>query len=234
MTHKRTIAIIPARGGSKRIPHKNVKKFLGKPIIAYSILAALRSKCFDTVMVSTDDKNIAKVAERYGATVPFFRSEKTSNNHAHLAEVIHEVLSSYKKIGHVYDQFCCLLATAPFVTPKILQASLGFLQQKNIHAVLPIIQYTNPIQRALIMRKNILSMVNPAHYATRSQDLPKTFYDAGQFYMVKVAEFNKTKKLYLKKTYGIIIDEVQAQDIDNAIDWKLAEMKYKLVQKYKI
>lgn len=232
MKHGRSIAIIPARGGSKRIPNKNIKIFYGKPIIAYSIVAALKSKCFDTVMVSTDDTAIARIAKRYGASVPFFRSEKNSNDHAHLADVIEEVLLSYTKAGQSFENFCCLLATAPFVTPALLKFSIKILHQKKADGIVPVVQYSNPIQRALTFKKGYLSMVNPSNYTKRSQNLPKAYYDAGQFYLLKTSEFIRVKKMYARKSLGIIIDEMQSQDIDSINDWRLAEMKYKLISKH--
>lgn len=223
------IAIIPARGGSKRIPKKNIKSFLGKPIIAYSIEAALASNLFDEVMVSTDDEAIAEIAISYGATVPFLRSDKNADDHAILVDVLLEVLASYKAIGKTYDQVCCILPTAPFVSEQKLQESFKTLINNNFDSVFPVLEFSYPIQRALQIDNDKVSMVWDEYEMARSQDLEKRFHDSGQFYWSKTASLETDKKLFTKNSGAIVISELEAQDIDTETDWKLAEIKYKLL-----
>lgn len=225
----RTLAIIPARGGSKRIPRKNIKDFLGKPIIAYSIEAALNSSLFDEVMVSTDDAEIAEVAEKYGASVPFYRSGENSNDYASTVSVLTEVLSKYLEKGMKFDAACCLYPTAPFVTSEILWKAFEMLREKSIDCVFPVIQFSFPIQRALKLNiDNRVKMFYPQYLMSRSQDLEKAYHDSGQFYFFKPDVIIGEQRLYTDNTGAIILDELGGQDIDNEVDWALAEMKYKL------
>lgn len=223
------LAIIPARSGSKRIPHKNIKPFLGKPIIAYSIEAAIQSGLFAEIMVSTDDNNIAEVAKTFGATVPFFRSPQTANDFAHLGDVVEEVLSMYKKTGKWFDNVCCLLATVPFILPDRLIETYQLMINKHYDSVFPIVRFSYPIQRALRLKEDKVSMFYPENFAKRSQDLEPAYHDSGQFYWIKTDVFMKEKRFFTQNTGVIIIPETQAQDIDNEEDWKLAEIKYKLL-----
>jgi pseudaminic acid cytidylyltransferase len=228
MKKKKILVIIPARGGSKRIPRKNIKDFLGQPIIKYSIDAAIESKCFDEVMVSTDDKEIAKVAIKYGAKVPFFRSAKNSDDHATTANVIEEVLSEYLKLGKKYDYACCLYSTAPFVTAKKLTEAKKLLVKSGADSVLPVTNFSFPIQKSFkIEDDGTLKMNWPKYLNSRSQDLKPAYHDAGQFYFLNVKSFLKQKKLFAKKTLPIITSELEVQDLDNESDWKIAEFKYK-------
>ena len=222
------IAIIPARGGSKRIPRKNIKSFLGKPIIVYSIEVAIKSGCFDEIMVSTDDQEIAKIATENGASVPFLRSTNNSNDFAILADVIEEVLLSYKNKNIHFDEICCLLPTAPFVSSKNLIDSNKKLVNEELDAVFPILEYSFPIQRSLEIENEKVQMVWEEYMNSRSQDLQKRYHDAGQFYWLKTKSFLKERKLFMKNSGGLIISELAAQDIDSETDWKLAELKYKL------
>jgi len=167
----RNIAIIPARGGSKRIPKKNIKHFLGKPIIAYSIEAALQSNLFDEVMVSTDDMEIAEIAQKYGAKVPFLRTKKTADDYATITDVIIEVLANYQQQNIVYDHVCCLLATAPFVTENDLIDSYKKLNSNNFDAVFPVVRYSFPIQRAMQFEGEQIKMIWSKNMNKRSQDL---------------------------------------------------------------
>lgn len=216
------IAIIPARGGSKRIPRKNIKDFLGKPIIAYSIEAALNSKLFDEVMVSTDDEEIARIARLYGALVPFMRSRKNADDHATLNDVLKEVIEQYAKAGKQFTQGCCILPTAPLVTPILIKKGADLLSEKGFDSVRPLVAFPAPIQRALSLdNEGEVSMVNPEYYRTRSQDLEEHYYDAGQFYWFKVPGL-----LTSGNRGGFKIDATYAQDIDTSTDWKLAELKY--------
>ncbi|MCL4134125.1 UNVERIFIED_CONTAM: hypothetical protein GTU68_026354 [Idotea baltica] len=224
------VAIIPARGGSKRIPRKNIKHFLGKPIIAYSIEAALKSSLFDEVMVSTDDEEIKGIALKYGAKVPFFRSEINSNDFATTADVITEVISEYEKRNIFFDYCICIYPTAPFVSAKVLERALNQLIKGDFDCVFPVLEYSYPIQRALrINNQNQIEMIDASKLNVRSQDLQPTYHDVGQFYAINVNRFKKTKKLWTNNTSPIIINELEAQDIDNLTDWNLAELKYKLI-----
>lgn len=223
------LAIIPARGGSKRIPRKNIKAFLGKPIIAYSIEAALQSNLFDEVMVSTDDEEIAQIAKEYGATVPFLRSKNNANDFAVLADVVQEVVSKYKENNKNFDNICCILPTAPFVTSKKINEAYTTFIDNNFDSVFPVLEFSFPIQRSLKIEADKVAMVWSEHLNTRSQDLESRYHDSGQFYWLKSTSFNNNKKLFTDNSGAIIISELEAQDIDTETDWKLAEIKYKLL-----
>lgn len=222
------ICIIPARGGSKRIPRKNIKEFQGKPIIAYSIKAALDSGLFEEVMVSTDDQNIADIAIEYGAKVPFLRSKKNSDDFATTFDVIKEVTEVYKSQGKRFENICCIYSCAPFVTSKILLKAYNQLIEKKWDTVFPIIAYSFPIQRALRVNQGKVSMILKDNLNIRSQDLEKSFHDAGQFYWCNTKRLLNSKKLITPNSGGIEISELDAQDIDTEIDWSLAELKYQL------
>jgi pseudaminic acid cytidylyltransferase len=225
------IAIITARGGSKRIPRKNIKDFLGKPIIAYSIEAALLSGVFDEVMVSTDDDEIAQIAEKYGAKVPFKRSVKNSDDYSTTAEVLLEVISQYEDIGVAIDYACCIYPTAPFVSSLKLSQAFDVLISKKLDSVFPVCPFSYPILRSLkIDEEGLIKMNWPEFLNSRSQDLPKAYHDAGQFYFFDVKKFIIQKKLFTDNAGSIIVEETEVQDIDNEVDWKMAEMKYKLMQ----
>ena len=227
------LCIIPARGGSKRIPKKNIKLFLGKPIIAYSIKAALNSKLFDEVMVSTDDNEIAKIAIQHGAKVPFMRSDKAANDFATTFDVIFEVLQEYDLLNKKFDFSCCIYPCAPLVTKEKLAASFEILQQNNFDSVFPIIPFGFPIQRALKQKDLKVSFFYPEFDLTRSQDLEKSFHDAGQFYWLNTSMCIKKNKIITNNSGSIILSELEGQDIDNEVDWKLAELKYEILQSIK-
>jgi len=225
------LAIIPARGGSKRIPKKNIKHFLGKPIIAYTIENAINSKLFDEVMVSTDDDDIAKIAISYGAKVPFKRSEKNADDYATTIDVITEVISSYKNLGRKFEYASCIYPCTPLLTKEKLSESFALLKKKKLDCVFPIVRYGFPIQRAVrLSNKGLVEMFQPEHLITRSQDLELSFHDAGQFYSFKVDNLISKQKLLTARTGHIELLEMEAQDIDNLIDWKLAEIKYKMIK----
>lgn len=228
-----SIAIITARGGSKRIPKKNIKYFCGKPIIAYSIEAALSSEIFDKVMVSTDDKEIAEIAIKYGAEVPFFRSAETSDDYATTYDVINEVLLEYKNAGNEFDYACCIYPTAPFVTGEKLNKAFEIITEQNFSTVLPIVKFSYPPQRAFIIRENSVQYQYPENISKRSQDLEAIYHDCGQFYFINVHDFNQEKKLIMKNCHGIVMSETEVQDIDSISDWELAELKYKLMNNNK-
>lgn len=229
----KNLCIIPARGGSKRIPRKNIKDFLGKPIIAYSIEAALSSGLFDKVMVSTDDEEIAAVSKMLGAKVPFMRSQKNADDFATTAEVLIEVIEKYKESNLIFDNICCIYPTAPFVTPEILKVGYNKLITDNFDSVFSLVRYSFPIQRALKVEETKVIMFNPEFMQIRSQDLEPSFHDAGQFYWFKPIVMEEQKKLWTNNTGKIEMDELNAQDIDNESDWKLAELKYELLQRTK-
>lgn len=225
----KNLCIIPARGGSKRIPRKNIKDFLGKPIIAYSIEAALQSGCFDEVMVSTDDAEIAEIAMQYGAKVPFMRSSETANDYATTADVILEVLNNYKNQGFEFDTIACIYSTAPFVTAERIKEGYNMLS-KDINSVFTCVQFSYPVQRGLHIVDGKITMVNPEYKNTRSQDLEPIYHDAGQFYISTVKEFCDAKTLWGANTAGLILSELEVQDLDTLTDWSIAEMKYKLLK----
>lgn len=223
----RNLCIIPARGGSKRIPRKNIKSFLGKPIIAYSIETAIDTGLFDEVMVSTDDMEIAEVAKQYGAKVPFMRSAEASSDFASTVDVLKEVLAKYKELDREFDNFCCFYATAPLVQSKDVTSAFERLQQSDFTCVYPVVQFSYPIWRCLdIAEDGTMKRHWPEYENARSQDLPKEYHDTGTFYWYKTKEW-LTGNI---KIGGIIVDETSIQDIDTETDWKLAEMKYKLIR----
>jgi len=224
------LAIIPARGGSKRIPRKNVRHFAGQPIISYSICAAIESQCFAEVMVSTDDSEIGEIAEQNGAKIPFFRSQQNSDDYSTIADVIVEVLDSYEKIGRSFEYFCCLLPTAPFVTPSRVREGLALLQSSCADSVVPVTRFGYPIQRALKIEKDgALKMFWPENYPKRSQDLEPSFHDVGQFYWGKAEVLKQTLRLFTENSRPLIIPESEVQDIDSEEDWKIAELKFQML-----
>ena len=225
----KSIAIITARGGSKRIPRKNIKEFLGKPIIAYTIEAALASNMFDQVMVSTDDDEIAQIAKKYGAMVPFMRSEKTSNDFATTADVLNEVIDEYKKLGENFEYMCCLYPTAPFVTPEAIGQAMKILEDNGADTVLPVVKFSFPPQRGVIMKDGYLTPKYPECMPMRSQDLEPMYHDAGQFYCMKVSSFLEQGKVVMDKTMPYMQDDMNVQDIDTPEDWAIAEVKYKVL-----
>jgi len=223
------LCIIPARGGSKRIPRKNIKDFLGKPIIAYSIEAALQSGMYDEVMVSTDDEEIASIARQYGASVPFMRSATTANDYATTTDVINEVLDCYAKLGKTFETFSCIYSTAPFVSSDRLKEAYSMLKD-DIYSVFTCVGFSYPIQRALHIVDGKISMLEPQYLNSRSQDLEPTYHDAGQFYVCMIDDFKKKNSLWGSNTAGLVLSELEVQDLDTFTDWQLAEMKYKLTR----
>lgn len=227
----KSICIIPARGGSKRIPRKNIKPFWGKPIMAYSIEAALKSGIFDDVMVSTDDEEFAEVANKYGASVPFLRSDATSNDYATTVDVLLEVIETYKQRGMEFDTICCLYSTAPFVTSERLKEAHSKLSD-NVDACFTMVEYSYPIQRSLrINEVGQVEMKYPDYLKSRTQDLEKVYHDAGQFYFLKTKTLIEEKTVWCKHTVPLVLSELEVQDLDTLTDWQLAEMKYALLHK---
>ncbi len=228
-----SIAIITARGGSKRIPRKNVKDFCGKPILLYSIEAALSSGCFDEVMVSTEDAEIAQLAKEAGASVPFLRSEKTAGDFATSADVIEEVLEEYAKRGQAFDYACILYPTAPFMTGEKLRKAMDLLQEQGADSVLPIVQYSFPPQRAFVSREGRIRFAEEKFAKTRSQDLEPMYHDCGQFCCFRTELFLSKRTLVTDNTLGIVCPESEVQDIDTYEDWNLAELKYTMMKEKK-
>lgn len=228
---KKRIAIITARGGSKRIPRKNIKEFCGKPILSYSIQAAAESGIFDTVMVSTDDREIADIAEKYGAEVPFFRSADTANDYATTSDVLLEVLSEYEKRGEHFDIAVCIYPTAPFVTAKKLRTAVDQLEKSNADTLIPVVSFSYPPQRAMVIENERLIFKNPQYLNSRSQDLTPHYHDAGQFCVFRTEAFKVNRNLMIGDILPFIVSELEVQDIDNQIDWEIAEMKYHLMSR---
>ncbi|MFI3175869.1 MAG: pseudaminic acid cytidylyltransferase [Eubacteriales bacterium] len=225
----KAIAIITARGGSKRIPRKNIKNFLGKPILLYSIEAALATELFQEVMVSTDDEEIARIARAAGASVPFYRSTKTSNDYATTAEVVGEVLEEYEKLGMQFDYACCIYPTAPFLTKAKLEEAMKVLIDTKCHTVMPVVAYSFPPQRSVVVRDGYLVPTNQEDMKKRSQDLEPYYHDCGQFYWLHVPAFLEQKQMIMEHTCPVFVSELEVQDIDSDVDWKLAELKYEIM-----
>lgn len=229
------LAIIPARGGSKRIPKKNIKDFLGKPIIAYSIEAALESNIFDEVMVSTDSSEIANVSRLYNASVPFVRSKQNSSDFATTEDVLIEVIEQYKQCGRFFDVVCCIYSTAPFVTSKkLIDAYNLLIQNSEADSVIPVVRYSFPPQRAMISRGGFVEYHYPEFSKTRSQDLEPIYHDCGQFYFCKTDSLLKYRDLICPKSLAFELSDEEVQDIDNISDWNIAQIKYQLMNKERI
>ena len=224
----KTIAIIPARGGSKRIPHKNIRDFHGRPVIAYVIETVIKCGLFDTVMVSTDDNGIADVARKYGAEVPFMRSDAAADDHATTADVIREVLETYAADGVHYDIACCIYPTAPLLTRDRLREAMDILEDESekTDVVLPVVRFSYPPQRAFRMEGDLLEMVEPENRDARSQDLEPLYHDAGQFYLFRTEKFFETGQLLTGTVRAMELPEMEVQDIDSETDWAMAELKY--------
>jgi pseudaminic acid cytidylyltransferase len=225
-THK-AICIIPARGGSKRIPRKNIRDFHGKPVIQYAIEAARQSELFSEIMVSTDDKEIAAIAIAAGVQVPFMRSDKASDDMASTVDVLLEVLSEYKKMGEVFTHVCCLYPVTPLTTSLHLQNGWNQLMS-GVDSVFPILPYSFPIWRSFSVSENTINWIWPEHSPKRSQDLPTAYHDAGQWYWIKTALLLENQQLLTDNTGFVLLSELEAQDVDNESDWQLMELKYKL------
>ena len=226
---KKTIAIIPARGGSKRIPKKNIKDFFGKPLIAYSIEVALKSELFDRVIVSTDDAEIAKIAQEYGAEVPFIRPKNLSDDFSGTGAVIKHAIEFLKSRGDEFDYVCTLYATAPLLQEQYLKEGFEKLKNSNAHMTFSATSMPFPIQRTFKLTKDgRCQMFTPEHFNTRSQDLEEAYQDAGAFYFE-----NLNVKLhdiaFGKDSIPIILPRYLVQDIDTLEDWDRAEKLYKLL-----
>ena len=224
----KNLCVIPARGGSKRIPKKNIKDFLGKPIIAYSIEAAIKSNLFDEIMVSTDDEEIAEIARKYGAKVPFMRSADTANDYATTADVLREVIECYAKDGKTFDNMCCIYATAPLIKAENIVSAFERMIDSNFTLIYPVVCFSYPIWRCLDLAEDgTLKRHWPEFENSRSQDLPKAYHDTGTFYWYRLPEW----KQGINRPGGIEVSETDIQDIDTMSDWLLAEMKFSLINK---
>ncbi|MCM1253438.1 MAG: pseudaminic acid cytidylyltransferase [Clostridium sp.] len=221
-----SIAIITARGGSKRIPRKNIREFCGKPILCYSIEAALNAGLFTEVMVSTDDEKIAQIARKAGAQVPFMRSDKTANDYASTDDVIMEVLKRYQEQEQEFETFCCLYPTAPFITAKKLRDAMKLLETAD--SVMPVVAFSYPPQRCVVLsEQGELRMKWPEYAKTRSQDLEPYYHDCGQFYCCRTKPFMEYGTTDLPHMVPLFMSELEVQDIDNLQDWEIAELKYR-------
>ncbi len=226
------IAVIPARGGSKRIPGKNIKFFAGKPLIAYSIEAAIQSELFDHVFVSTDSPEIARVATEYGAEVPFFRSAELADDFTGTDAVVLDFIERIKEKGIQAEYVCCIYATAPFVQSRDLKKGYIILKESGACSAVSVTTFAAPIFRALkVNSKERLEMLWPEYRLTRSQDLPEAVHDAGQFYWSNVGSFFKEKTFWSSDALPIYLPRYRVQDIDTLEDWKTAEMMFKVHSK---
>ena len=229
ITKYNNLCIIPARGGSKRIPRKNIKDFLGKPIIAYSIDAALKSQLFNEIMVSTDDEEIAEVARKYGAIVPFMRSKENANDTATTDDVLNEVVSNLIENGFRFENFCCIYPTSPLLSAQKLRTAYSKMINDRLNGIFGVTNFSYPIYRGLLIENGLAKMIWPKNKQKRSQELPNVLHDSGQFYWNTKESFLKNKTLWTNNTGVLELSNLEVQDIDNETDWKIAELKYKLL-----
>lgn len=225
------LAIIPARGGSKRIPRKNIKDFCGLPMIAWPIRAAIQSQCFDRIFVSTDDVEIAQVAQAYGAQVPFLRPHELSDDHTGTIPVITHAVNWQNHNGTAATEVCCIYATAPFVQADDLQRGLRTLESTGADYAISVASYVFPIQRAIrITSDQRIDMFQPQHLCSRSQDLSEAWHDAGQFYWGKAQAWLQGKVLFSHDAAPVPLPRHRVQDIDTSEDWERAEWLFKAMQ----
>jgi pseudaminic acid cytidylyltransferase len=226
------IAIIPARGGSTRIPRKNIKPFCGKPIIAWSIETAITSGCFDRIIVSTDDDEIAEVAEAYGASAPFRRPPELSDSHTGTMPVIRHALEWLQEYGESPEFVCCIHATAPFMLAEDLIVGLQRLQAGDCDYAFPVTTFPFPIQRALrINEASRVDMFQPEHFHTRSQDLEEAYHDAAQFWWGRTSAWLAETPVYSIVSATLRIPRQRVQDIDTPEDWERAQALFQLLVK---
>ena len=229
------VCIIPARGGSKRIPRKNIKEFNGKPLIAYSIEAALKSGCFDRVVVSTDDNEIANTAMSFGAEIPFLRPAKLSNDMIATAPIIKHAIEWLEQTGEQFNSVCCLYATAPFIQAETIALAYEQFKSSKAEYCFSVTSFASPIQRAFkFTKQNRIEMFYPKYYKRRSQDLIEAYHDAGQFYWGKTEVFKQLKPIYSKFSSPYILPRYLVLDIDTMEDWKHAEFMYQVLDKSKL
>jgi pseudaminic acid cytidylyltransferase len=223
------ICVIPARGGSKRIPGKNIKLFLGKPIIAYSIEAALKAGIFDKVIVSTDSEKIASVARKYGAETPFVRPAQLSDDFSGTTEVIAHAITWLQSKGEKIDLVCCVYATAPFLASETIIKGMKIIEETNKKYSLTVAAFPSSIHRAFRVDNNQIDMFWPSNFNVRSQDLEEAYYDAGQMYCGKAEAFLENVPFYTNDSVPIILSSFLVQDVDTLGDWVMAELKYKVL-----
>ena len=222
------LAVIPARGGSKRIPRKNIRSFCGRPIISYSIRAAIQSGVFQRVIVSTDDSEIADVAQQYGAEIPFIRPPELADDFVGTTPVVRHALETLREQGAVVDSACCIYATAPFVRAEDLVQGYEILQSSGADYAFTVTSFAYPIQRAIVIAPSgRVSMLQPENRVKRSQDLQEAYHDAGQFYWGKTAAFRRALPILSEHSAPIILPRHLVQDIDTLEDWERAELMYK-------
>ena len=225
------VAIIPARGGSKRIPKKNIKLFAGKPMIAYAIQAALDSDCFDRVIVSTDSEEIARIAREYGAETPFMRPAEVSGDHASSAAVLSHALSWFREHDTFPRLMCNIYPTAVFVQPKYLREGLETIEKQRVAAVISVTTFAFPILRSFkLTAEGHLAMNWPEHELTRSQDLPEGYHSAGQFAWLDCTKFENEPRFYTADAMPVVLPRHLVQDIDTPEDWKTAEHMYRAMK----
>jgi N-acylneuraminate cytidylyltransferase len=225
------LAVIPARGGSKRIPRKNIKDFCGRPIIAWSIEAALKSGCFDRIIVSTDDTEIAEISRQEGADIPFMRPAELSNNHTGTMPVIRHAIEWFSQKDQQPDLVCCLYATAPFVRSIDIQRGLKILNESGCDYAVSVASYAFPIQRAVrITEQRRIEMFQPENFEIRSQDLEEAYHDAGQFYWGRASAWLIEKRIFTHDAVPVVLHGHRVQDIDTIEDWVRAEWMFKALQ----
>ena len=223
------VAIIPARSGSKRIPKKNIKQFCGKPIIAYAIEVAIKSKLFDKVVVSTDSKKIVNIAEKYGAIAPFIRPQRLADDHTGIDDVLIHALDCLYKDNKKYSYACCIYPTTPLLTTALLSNGLSKLKDYSASSCFPVVKFCSSIYRALEVNANgRLVMIQAENKMTRTQDLSSAYYDAGQFFWVDVKKYYKTKKILSSDTIPLLLNRYEVVDIDTLEDWEFAELLFEM------
>lgn len=229
---KESLAIIPARGGSKRIPRKNIKNFHGKPLIAYSIELALSTNLFNKIIVSTEDEEIAEIAKQYGAETPFMRPGNLADDFTGIEAVRDHAVQYFKELGEHYEYSCMIFATAPLLMKKYLLQGFDAIKNSNAFNAFGVSSFPFPIQRTFkIKDNNRCQMFTPEHYMTRSQDLEEAYQDAGQFYWTNWKNKSEEGYLYSNDSIPIVIPRHLVQDIDTPEDWRFAELMYETIQK---
>lgn len=225
------VAVITARGGSIRVPRKNIRPFHGKPIIEYTIKAALESGCFDLVMVSTEDPEIAEIAREAGAAVPFMRSDATASGDVDLVHVLREVVGELEKRGRTFDYLALLMPCAPFLKADRLREALRTIEEKGADTVVSVVEFPSPVEHAMQIEDDFLKAVFPDKLSAHTQDLKTSYADAAQFYVLKVARFIETGEIFMPRCAAVVLPELEAQDIDTEADWSLAELKYEILKR---
>lgn len=223
------LAIILARGGSKRIPRKNVRRFLGRPMLEYAVHSAIKSGCFEEVMLSTDDEEIAEAARNAGASTPFKRSAENARDEAPTGCAVLEVISKYREAGRNFDAICALYASSPLICSEHLRTGYKMLEANPcIATIMPVVRFSHPVQRAFAICDGNLRMTSPEHEFTRSQDLAPRYHDAGQWYWLRTALFLQSRQIFGNPCMPLILSDLEVQDVDTEDDWKLAEIKFRL------